>query len=242
LSNLSLVKQETNEKQLSAEKEKKRLQFFTRPIEMRLTTSTSVRRCFASIRSAIPSPRRPRFSNRVQRVATITLRRLEASKATTTRPLDATEELFDALSGVAAVEESNDERPAVAFTCSTSTSTSSSSPSSTARGRGLFATRDLAKGAVALRVPGSLCLVVDYSRDGGRGLSLPTGGGGADGGKDGASSTAQDAGSGLQERRNALGLVVGAGAAGRRVGGRRRRVVGTLCRRDAAAAEPRRRV
>lgn len=92
-------------------------------------------------------------------------------RATAVQPsLDPTTELFATLSSIAAVDENgSDARPAVAFT-SSSSSSSSSSPSTS--GRGLVATRPLARGEVALRVPGSICLVVDYSPRG-SGLSLP---------------------------------------------------------------------
>lgn len=97
------------------------------------------------------------------------------------QPLDVTAALFATLSSVAAVENAvdNDDdirRPAIAFTTfATSTSSSSSSSAPSTSGRGLVATRALSRREVALRVPGSICLVVDYSPRG-SGLSLPEGG------------------------------------------------------------------
>ena len=127
-------------------------------------------------RAAIPFSSRPLLKTRVAlRVEKSGTRLPVVLRATAVQPLDPTAELFATLSSVAVDGENDDVRPAVAFTCPPSSSSSSSSSSSpSTSGRGLVATRPLARGEVALRVPGSLCLVVDYSPRG-SGLSLPQG-------------------------------------------------------------------
>jgi hypothetical protein len=95
-------------------------------------------------------------------------------KAAEVQPLDPTADLFAKLSSaVAAAADGNGNDVSVAFASPSSSSSSSSSSPSTS-GRGLVATRPLSRGEVALRVPGSVCLVVDYSSRG-KGLSLPQG-------------------------------------------------------------------
>ena len=130
------------------------------------TTATAMNARRSPGRAAIPLSSRSLLKTRVAlSVEKIALRLPVVLRATAVQPSDPAAELFATLSSVA-VDGENDVRPAVAFT----SSSSSSSPSTS--GRGLVATRPLARGEVALRVPGSICLVVDYSPRG-SGLSLP---------------------------------------------------------------------
>ena len=143
---------------------------FTRPLSMMRTTTTAataMKRCSPRRRAAIPSLWLPLSKARLAlRLESVVTRLPVLLREIAVQSLDPTTELFATLSSVAVVDAENDDdvRPAVAFTCS------SSSPSTS--GRGLVATRPLERGEVALRVPGSICLVVDYSNRG-SGLSLP---------------------------------------------------------------------
>ena len=137
---------------------------------MRTTAAATMNGKRSPHRAAISLSSRPLLKTRVAlHVEKSVVRLPVVFRATAVQPLDPTTELFATLSSIAAVdgdEIDGDVLPAVAFTSSSSSSLPSTS------GRGLVATRPLARREVALRVPGSICLVVDYSPRG-SGLSLP---------------------------------------------------------------------